>query len=408
VVTLDASGSSQADGHPLTYLWSQTSGTPVALSDATSAHPTFTAPEVPGSLQFTVTATDTLNPNPAAASSTSAPVQVDVMDYAAPVADAGANQSNVDIGTTVTLDGSGSGQVDGHPVTYAWSQVDGPAVSLSDPTAQKPSFTAPIGPVRLQFQLVVNDSFNSSAPATVYVDVNGIAGLDFSANVSGPVLGEKASSPFKVTVVNNGTLSRTITQASLSASITRNGNPVSPSEYVFTAKSVNLAAHKSAPFTLTWTHGNSALHAGDVFQIQACVNVVGDSTPANNCGTETDPPGPVAVFAWPKSGFAIKATSTNSTLPTWITNISSFAVRPIRVAENVTVTVSVNGGPVQNATPPSMAAFKLDPNLGTNDMAFTWAHPKLTKGDQIVVTACAVIPGNTALPSCWSRTITAS
>ena len=36
VVTLDASGSTQADSHTLTYLWSQTAGTPVTLSDATA------------------------------------------------------------------------------------------------------------------------------------------------------------------------------------------------------------------------------------------------------------------------------------------------------------------------------------------------------------------------------------
>ena len=43
-VTLDGSGSSDADSDALTYAWSQTSGTSVTLSSTTAAQPTFTAP----------------------------------------------------------------------------------------------------------------------------------------------------------------------------------------------------------------------------------------------------------------------------------------------------------------------------------------------------------------------------
>jgi YVTN family beta-propeller protein len=44
-VQLDGSGSSDPSGGTLTYQWTQTRGPPVALDDATSANPTFTAPE---------------------------------------------------------------------------------------------------------------------------------------------------------------------------------------------------------------------------------------------------------------------------------------------------------------------------------------------------------------------------
>ena len=37
------------------YSWAQTAGTAVTLSSTSSAQPTFTAPETPGSLKFTVT-----------------------------------------------------------------------------------------------------------------------------------------------------------------------------------------------------------------------------------------------------------------------------------------------------------------------------------------------------------------
>jgi hypothetical protein len=45
-VQLDGSGSSNPSGGTLTYQWTQTSGPSVALSDPTSANPTFTAPDI--------------------------------------------------------------------------------------------------------------------------------------------------------------------------------------------------------------------------------------------------------------------------------------------------------------------------------------------------------------------------
>ena len=128
-VTLDASGSSQADGHTLTYLWTQTAGTPVTLSDATAVQPTFTAPNAGTTLKFTVTVTDTQNPNPAVASTTSPEVTIGVGDFASPVASQGPDQT-VHRRDVVTLDASGSRQADGHTLTYSWAQTAGTPVTL--------------------------------------------------------------------------------------------------------------------------------------------------------------------------------------------------------------------------------------------------------------------------------------
>ena len=59
-VALDGSGSSDADGTIVSYLWEQASGTDVTLTDATSAKATFTAPTVDTkeTLTFTLTVTD--------------------------------------------------------------------------------------------------------------------------------------------------------------------------------------------------------------------------------------------------------------------------------------------------------------------------------------------------------------
>nr|WP_264475110.1 malectin domain-containing carbohydrate-binding protein [Salinirubrum litoreum] len=59
-VTLDATGSSDADGSIASYSWTQTGGTSVSLSDASAAQPTFTAPDLTSeeTLTFEVQVTD--------------------------------------------------------------------------------------------------------------------------------------------------------------------------------------------------------------------------------------------------------------------------------------------------------------------------------------------------------------
>ncbi len=94
-----------------------------------------------------------------------------------PKANAGGPQAVVS-GDTVTLDGSGSFDQDGSLAAYAWTQVEGPSITLSSATAAQPTFIAPqvTTTTTLRFSLVVTDDRGAkSAASTVAITVSSTA-----------------------------------------------------------------------------------------------------------------------------------------------------------------------------------------------------------------------------------------
>src|SRR5207253_6949976 len=119
----------------------------------TSPKPVFTAPPVIGTilLTFQLVVSD---PEPSS-SSAEVTVRVEHVNHA-PVADTTGSTQTVNEGAMVGLNGLQSTDPDGDQLHYLWTQMDGPLVTLSDPTSATPTFTAPqvTGTTSLVFQLV--------------------------------------------------------------------------------------------------------------------------------------------------------------------------------------------------------------------------------------------------------------
>lgn len=171
LVTLDGSGSRDANNQSLTYLWQLTAkptGSLAALSSATSAKPTFTA-DLAGTYTVSLVVNDGKDNSPASTSSVFSSVS-----NSAPVANGGTNQS-VAVGSVVTLDGTASSDANRDSLTYKWSLSNVPAGSganLSSVISPNPKFTADLAGTYTAI-LIVNDGKADSLSSVVIVTASG-------------------------------------------------------------------------------------------------------------------------------------------------------------------------------------------------------------------------------------------
>lgn len=176
-VTLDGSGSSDPDGNPLTYSWTQVYGVPVTLINSNSAQATFIAPAVadPDTNNATVLSFELTVSDGIASSSAWTMIFVNKVNHP-PIADAGLDQT-VPEGATVTLDGTASADPDGDSLSYSWVQVGGTNVTLLEANTATPSFTAPdVGPAgaTLTFELTVDDGKGGTTNDSVVINVTDV------------------------------------------------------------------------------------------------------------------------------------------------------------------------------------------------------------------------------------------
>ena len=167
-VTLNGSASTDLDGDPLTYRWTLVSvpaGSLASLVDPTSVMPSFVA-DLAGQYRARLIVND------GRVDSTPDEVLVTIVPAnTRPVANAGPDQPAV-TGQLVTLNGSGSSDIDGDPLQFAWVFTTVPAGStavLNNSQSVQPSFTPDIAGL-YRVTLTVNDGRGGTA--TDSVDIN--------------------------------------------------------------------------------------------------------------------------------------------------------------------------------------------------------------------------------------------
>jgi Ca2+-binding RTX toxin-like protein len=338
-VTLSASGE-DPEGSPLTYTWSQTSGPSVAMAGATTATPSFTAPDLASNttLTFRVAVSDGIN-------TTFDTVNVVVnADDDAPTVEAGPSQT-VDEGDAVQLTATSS-DPEGQGIAYTWTQIDGPTVALNDATAATPSFEAPntAANTTLTFQVAASDGTNVTYD-TVTVVVNADedapsvdAGATQSVEEGSAVtLGATASDP------EGQGLTYGWTQTGGPAVELSNADGAAPS---FTAP--NMAANTTLTFQVAVSDG-----AHTVYDTVSVLVNADDDAPSADAGanqsvdegatvslaaTSTDPEGQGLTYAWTQTnGPAVTLSGANGATP-------SFTAPELPANTTLTFQVAVSDG----------------------------------------------------------------
>jgi hypothetical protein len=159
-VILDGSASSNSGGQ---YLWTQVGTSPasVTINTPTSQKADFVGIKA-GTYQFMLTCTNS-------GGSSSATVNVTINNVA-PSVNAGSNMT-INSGTQITLHATGADS-NQDSLTYTWSKVSGPSVTLPSLTQQNITFT-PATAGMYTFSVTCSDGVNTSAASQVIVTVNG-------------------------------------------------------------------------------------------------------------------------------------------------------------------------------------------------------------------------------------------
>jgi hypothetical protein len=172
--TVNLSALASSDGNsparPLSFRWTQTGGPVVALIDANTATPRFSAPQVTAvsTLTFRVAVSNTvpLTANASVSVTVNPPPPVLSVDIVAP--------DKVGAGSMVTLTG-----VVAPGSTVKWMQISGPKVVLAGASTLTASFIAPRGPSSVAFTLTATtpSGVSTTAMRTLAVAADGVSML---------------------------------------------------------------------------------------------------------------------------------------------------------------------------------------------------------------------------------------
>ncbi|MCC7262886.1 MAG: SUMF1/EgtB/PvdO family nonheme iron enzyme [Candidatus Latescibacteria bacterium] len=166
VVVLDGSASTDPEGATLTYQWTAAESNPASTSLSQSARISL-ALSLPGTYWFHLRVSD----GDRLSAPDSVAITITGLLNHPPVADAGLPvlTYTLDTPAPLPLDGSGSTDPDGNPLTYQWRVISAPgAVVLADSTAAQTTFT-PTQDGEYRFRLSVSDGTDSTSDETAVV-----------------------------------------------------------------------------------------------------------------------------------------------------------------------------------------------------------------------------------------------
>ena len=165
-----------------------------------------------------------------------------------PMADAGPDQTALQ-GNVVTLNGSGSSDIDGDSITYNWTFVSvptGSTATLSNSSIVNPNLNADlIG--TYEVQLIVNDSTLNSAPDTITINIVTLPTVDISANPLTIITGQSSTLTWTSTNADTCVINPALGNVALSGSAT-----VTPTETTtYTITATNAGGTTTASVTIT-------------------------------------------------------------------------------------------------------------------------------------------------------------
>jgi hypothetical protein len=340
VVTLDGSGSSDADGPLASYLWSQTGGAAVTLTGTTSAMAIFTAPAVvtTGTFTFDLIVTDSVG-------ATDTDTVIITVTNTAPVAVAGDDQA-VGIGAAVTLDGSASSDVDGNIVSYLWTQTAGALVTLTDTTSATATFTSPllVTTDTLTFTLTVTDNGGATHVDTINIVVTNNAPVAAAGNDQNVTIDMSVTLDGSGSSDADGAIVSYLWVQTSGTVVTVTGSTLVTA--TFTAPIV--ATTDTLTFDLTVTDNGGATHT-DAINVtvtnQAPVADAGlpqtvrkDDVVMLDGSASVDPDGMGLTFSWLQTGgLAVTLDNTGISLP-------SFTAPTVLAVELLTFELTVSDG----------------------------------------------------------------